>query len=101
MGAAILVNLAIHIKQIQSDNPEHCEIELRNINQWSIRENNGKTHSASLLPSTVNTAWIVFLHLDVSSLGKRYLMIRRHQLDPETFRKLRVALRIAAASPDQ
>ena len=71
----------------------HLEIELRNGNQWTLREDGGRQLNARLMPSTVNTPSIIFLHFDLGSAGKRYLMIRRSQLEQEEFRQLRVALK--------
>lgn len=77
---------------------DYLEIELRNGNQWTLREQNGSKYNAQLMPSTVSTPSIVFLHLDMGSAGKRYLMIRRDQLEQEKFRQLRVALKISTAN---
>jgi hypothetical protein len=88
----------INIKHNRAISINHLEIELRNGNQWSLRENDGRQLNARLMPSTVNTPSIVFLHLDLGSAGKRYLMIRRNQLEQEAFRQLRVALKTTTAA---
>ncbi len=77
-----------------SKRSDYLRIELRNGQHWSVHEQDGTQSNASLLASTVNTAWVVFLHLDLGSAGKRYLIIPRNLLEPEQFRQLRVALKI-------
>ncbi len=74
----------------------YFEIELSNGNQWSLREEGGLKSNARLMPSTVCTPSIVFLHLDLGSAGKRYLMIRRNQLEQEEFRLLHDALKLSS-----
>ncbi len=86
----------INIKRNRAISINHLEIELRNGNQWTLREDGGLKLNARLMPSTVNTPSIVFLHLDLGSAGKRYLMIRRNQLEQEEFRQLRVALKLSS-----
>ncbi len=88
----------ITIKRNRAISINHFEIELRNGNQWSLREDGGRKLNAQLMPSTVNTPSIVFLHLNLGSAGKRYLMIRRNQLEQEKFRQLRVALKTTTAA---
>jgi hypothetical protein len=90
----IAISWVIHIKRKRSTS--YYDIELRNGNQWTLREQGKRKLNATLLPSTVNTAFIVFLHLNLGSAGKRYLMIRRNQLEPEAFRQLRVALKMTS-----
>ncbi len=85
------------IKRNRAIKIDYFEIELRNGNRWTLREQNGTKYNAQLMPSTVSTPSIVFLHLDMGSAGKRYLMIRRNQLEQEKFRQLRVALKISTA----
>ena len=89
------IRTIIRYRAIDTD---YLEIELRHGDQWVLREHDGQQQKARLLPSTVNTARIVLLHLDLGSAGKRYLMIRRHQIDPELFRQLRVVLKISPAT---
>ncbi|MEE9424136.1 MAG: protein YgfX [Methylococcales bacterium] len=86
----------INIKRNRAIN--HLEIELRNGNQWTLREDGERKFNARLMSSTVNTPSVVFLHLDLGSAGKRYLMIRRNQLEQEEFRQLRVALKTTTAA---
>lgn len=88
----------ITIKRNRAISINHLEIELRNGNQWSLREDGGRKLNARLMPSTVNTPSIVFLHLNLGSAGKRYLMIRRNQLEQKEFRQLRVALKTTTAA---
>lgn len=92
----IIASWIITVKRNKTDPRNYVEIELRNENQWSLKEKKGRKHSARILPSTVNTPLVVFLHLDLGAKGKRYLMIRRGMLDAEIFRQLRVALKISA-----
>ena len=86
------------IKHTRASNITYFEIELRNGNQWTLREEHGNKHNAQLMPSTVSTPSIVFLHLNLGSVGKRYLMIRRSQLEQEAFRQLRVALKLSSST---
>ena len=88
----------INIKHKRAISFNFFEIELRNRNQWTLREEGGSIHNAQLMSSTVSTPSIVFLHLDLGSAGKRYLMIRRNQLEQEAFRQLRVALKTTQAA---
>lgn len=59
---------------------------------WEIIGRDGLTR-ASLEPSSVITPWLVILHL-VTSQGRRAILICRDSTDPESFRRLRVQLRI-------
>ncbi len=59
---------------------------------WEIIERGGLTR-ASLEPSSVITPWLVILHLTTSE-GRRAILICRDSTDPESFRQLRVRLRI-------
>ena len=88
----------INIKRNREISIDYIELELRNGNQWTLREQGGRIFNATLMSSTVNTPLIVFLHLDLGSAGKRYLMIRRNQLEQELFRQLRVALKTLSAA---
>lgn len=99
IGLVVFISTSwIHtIKRNRAIKIGHLEIELRNGNQWTLREQNGSKYNAQLMSSTVSTSSIVFLHLNLGSAGKRYLMIRRNQLEQEKFRQLRVALKISTA----
>ncbi|MEE9345944.1 MAG: protein YgfX [Methylococcales bacterium] len=88
----------INIKRNREISIDYIELELRNGNQWTLREQGGQKFNATLMPSTVNTPFTVFLHLDLGSAGKRYLMIRRNQIEQEQFRQLRVALKTSSAA---
>ncbi len=89
----ICTSWIINLKRKRASSIDYVEIELRNSNQWTLREEGKRKFNALLMPSSVNTPSIVFLHLDLGSAGKRYLMIRRNQLEQEAFRQLRVALK--------
>jgi hypothetical protein len=97
LGLFICISWIFTIKRNRAIKIGHLEIELRNGNQWTLREQNGSKYNAQLMSSTVSTSSIVFLHLNLRSAGKRYLMIRRNQLEQEKFRQLRVALKISTA----
>jgi hypothetical protein len=68
-------------------------LTLNPADEWEIILHD-QTVLALLAPSTILTPWLVILHL---TAGKRKFAIPicRDSLDPESFRKLRVYLRIA------
>lgn len=61
--------------------------------EWEIILDTGVL-SAQIEPSTVVTPWIVILHAR-SGRRKLYIPVCRDAVDPESFRRLRVSLRIA------
>ncbi len=92
------INWILSIRRYRTISIQYIEIELRNADQWSLREQGGEQYNATLMATTVNTAYCVFLHLDLGSAGKRYLMLSRNKIEPEKFRQLRVALTISSSS---
>ena len=60
--------------------------------RWEVLRRAGWV-TASLAGGTVATSWIVILHL-VTDQGTLAVPIVRDSVDPETFRRLRVYLRI-------
>lgn len=88
LGIVIIVSLGLHRRGLRKIRgltltPEH---------DWEIHFTN-RTVLAQLAPSTVVTTWLVILHLTTSQ-QRIAIPICRDALDPESFRRLRVYLRI-------
>ena len=68
-------------------------IQLKPDESWELHLANGEKLEASLLGSTIANPWFVLLHFKAEK--KKYsLLIPRDGLEPEDFRRLRVALKV-------
>ena len=78
-------------------NPDISELNLDSAGGWRVIGRRGEM-AARVAGSTVVTRWIVLLHLETEEAGKIALPICRDSTDPESFRRLRVALRCGSRS---
>jgi hypothetical protein len=88
IGLSLYLTLRQHIL-----NPEIQGLTLTPDGRWEIIRRSGPL-SATLAHGTVVTRWIVILHL-ASDSGNIAIPICRDSVDPESFRRLRVHLRVA------
>lgn len=89
LGAAILVSLALHWRRMGFIRG----LTLKPEEDWEIIFPN-RILIAQLGPGTVITTWLVILHLTTPQ--RHYAIpICRDAVDPESFRRLRVYLRLA------
>jgi hypothetical protein len=63
---------------------------------WILTVKGGNTIAGRLQGSTLVTIWFTLLHLDTDA-GPRTVLLCRDGLDPETYRLLRVSLKVDAA----
>lgn len=68
--------------------------------QWTLRLRDGREFDARLLGDSLLTARLVILNFAASRFRRVSLVIPPDRLDAETFRRLRVRLRIEGGKPD-
>lgn len=66
---------------------------------WELKTADGHTHDAGLAPQAYVSAYAVVLRFELERGGTRALVILPDSLDGESFRRLRVRLRLEAAMP--
>ena len=70
-------------------------LALKPDNSWALTLTGGETVEASLLGSSIISTGFVLLHLRTEK-NVRHILICRDSLEADTFRRLRVALRVVA-----
>ncbi len=122
--AAVLLNAAWHLRPINSENrywpmpgdragrflwlvnklpvepDEIVGLALKPDHTWNLTTRLGETLEAKLLGSSINTPWFVLLHFRTEN-NTRHRLICRDSLAPDTFRQLRVALKLVRFGPDR
>ena len=68
---------------------------------WRLTLLGGSETDARLLGSSVSNPWFVLLHLRSEHAKRFNLLICRDSLEPEAFRRLRVALRVTGLEDGQ
>ncbi|MGZ8242959.1 protein YgfX [Methylomagnum sp.] len=79
--------------------PAVRELSLSPDGEWKVMCRSG-TVFAQLADGSVVTRWLVILHLIPESGGKLAVPILRDSLDAESFRRLRVHLRVVGSKQD-
>ena len=90
VGVSLYLTLRDHVLD-----PPVRGLSLNPDGHWEVIRRTGPV-TATLLGSTVATSWIVILHL-VTDRGTIAIPILRDSVDPESFRRLRVHLRVAGS----
>jgi hypothetical protein len=92
VASAVMVSSGLNVRRIVLQ-PSVSAILLRPGGDWHLILNDGKTVAAALQPTTVVTVWFTLLHLRTDA-GLRTVLLCRDSLDPESYRLLRVALKV-------
>ena len=80
-----------HVFKDRSNAPEIAGLQLKPDGSWILRLSADNDIEAKLLGSSIANTWFVLLHLQTEN--KRYsMLIPRDSLEPDDFRRLRVAL---------
>ncbi len=87
VGLSLYLTLCNHVLD-----PAVSGLLLNRDGGWEVTRRSGPV-MATLADSTVATPWIVILHL-VSDSQKIPVLVPRDSVDPESFRRLRVHLRV-------
>ena len=75
----------------RTKDPDIIGLQLKPDGSWMLRLSTGGDIEAKLLGSSITNPWFVLLHLQTEN--KRYsMLIPRDSLEPDDFRRLRVAL---------
>ena len=86
----VLFSLWLAFKQ-RMNGPEIAGLQLKPDGSWLLRLSSGGDIEAKLLGSSIANPWFVLLHLRTEN--KRFsMLIPRDSLEPDAFRRLRVAL---------
>lgn len=89
-GTEKLIKLLEKLFQSQ---PEIPGLALKSDNSWALTLSTGEIIEASLLGNSILSPWFVLLHFRTEK-NDRQVLICRDSLEPDTFRRLRVALRV-------
>lgn len=76
-------------------NPAIVGLRLLPDGSWRLSWQGGGEIDARLLGSSISSPWFVLLHLRTGQARRHNLLICRDSLEPESYRRLRVALRVA------
>jgi hypothetical protein len=74
-------------------------LQLKPDGSWRVRQGDSE-HEAFLLDSSVVTPWFVLLHWRMAA-RRQALLLCRDSLEPDAFRRLRVALRVTSRQKPQ
>jgi len=96
LAAAIVASLVLTLRNMDAMQ----SLRLHPDGDWEIIRRTGPPLTGRLEPSTIVTPWMVILHLKTPA-GRLAIPICRDGVDPESFRRLRVYLRISATSATQ
>ena len=95
----ISVSAALSLWKVFKDRangPEIAGLQLKPDGSWMLRLSSGGDIEAKILGSSIANPWFVLLHLRTEN--KRYsMLIPRDSLEPDDFRRLRVALLVLGA----
>ncbi len=90
LSLCVLFSLWLAFKQ-RAYGPEIAGLQLKPDGSWLLRLAAGGDIGAKILGSSIANPWFVLLHLQTEN--KRYsMLIPRDSLEPDAFRRLRVAL---------
>ena len=85
-----------HVFKDRANGPEIAGLQLKPDGSWMLRLSAGGDIEAKILGSSIANPWFVLLHLQTEN--KRYsMLIPRDSLEPDDFRRLRVALLVLGA----
>jgi hypothetical protein len=88
----VLFSLWLAFKR-NGNGPEIAGLQLKPDNSWVLHLAPGSEVEARLLGSSIANPWFVLLHFKTEN--KRYsVLLPRDSLEPEAFRRLRVALKV-------
>ena len=80
-----------HVLKERANSHEIAGLQLKPDGSWMLRLSSGDDIEAKILGSSIANPWFVLLHLQTEN--KRYsMLIPRDSLEPDDFRRLRVAL---------
>ena len=80
-----------HVFKERANSHEIAGLQLKPDGSWMLRLSSGDDIEAKILGSSIANPWFVLLHLQTEN--KRYsMLIPRDSLEPDDFRRLRVAL---------
>lgn len=79
--------------------PRYQALSLLPDGEWEIVSRTGPL-VGRVAAGTVVTRWIVILYLTIEPKGRLAIPILRDSVDPESFRRLRVYLRVAGSKQD-